>query len=320
MKKQYISDEKAGLSTMRDPMVMVHGDTYYLTGTQPPYWDGYNDGVHLWSSKDMISFTYHGLILKRSDMTEDMWCVDRFWAPELFDGKDGWFYLTFNCKNKSEKYYHTQACGLARSRNVTGPYEILTPDTPLTEKQGHANDAHLFRDDNGEMWFASNIARLGGQTLHKIDLEKAELGEFILVGGVGEEGEWDHVGVEGACIVKRHGIYFHWYSSWTLDYDGGVFTTDNVSTYRSGIFTSDSMRGPWIKSPQNPILDSNGIWHKAGHNHSFTGLDGKDYIIFHANLKKPDGEDVERVFIRRVDYLPDGTVKIYENIGFGEQE
>ena len=38
MKKQYVSDEKAGLVTMLDPMVMVCGDTYYLTGTQPPYW------------------------------------------------------------------------------------------------------------------------------------------------------------------------------------------------------------------------------------------------------------------------------------------
>ena len=299
MKKQYISDEKSGLITMRDPMIMVYDGTYYLVGTQPPYWDGDNQGVHLWSSKDLVDFTDHGFILRREDMPEDMWCRDRFWAPELFDGNDGWFYLTFNCKNKSEKYYHTQSSGLARSRCVTGPYEIITRDAPINKGLGHSNDAHLFRDDNGELWFAANIASLGGQTLHKIDPSLGELGERVFVGGVGDEVEWDHIGVEGACIVKRHGIYFHWYSSWTNGYNAGVFLSDNI-------------RGPWKKSTQNPILKDNEIWHKAGHNHSFVGLDGKDYVIFHANLKEPDGEDLERIFVREVEYLPDGLVNVKE--------
>ena len=69
----YIKDEKANLLTIRDPMVCVVDDTYYITGTQPPYWSGINNGVHLWSSKDLINFTDHGLILKREDMPENMW-------------------------------------------------------------------------------------------------------------------------------------------------------------------------------------------------------------------------------------------------------
>ncbi len=35
---KYIKDESAGLITIRDPMVFVFRSTYYLTGTQPPYW------------------------------------------------------------------------------------------------------------------------------------------------------------------------------------------------------------------------------------------------------------------------------------------
>ena len=191
MKKQYISDEAAGLLTLRDPMVLVHDGTYYLTGTQPPYWDGENAGVRLWSSKDLVHFTDHGLILKREDMPEDMWCRDRFWAPELFDGGDGWFYLTFNCKNKSEKYYYTQSCGLARAKKITGPYENMTADAPLTKGKDHANDAHLFRDDDGTVWFAANIDLLGGQILNKIDLSRGELiGEPIFV-GVYCKAPWD---------------------------------------------------------------------------------------------------------------------------------
>ena len=75
-------------------MILLLGDTYYLTGPQQPYWEGeVNAGVRLWSSKDLVHFTDHGLILKRSDMPKHLWCRDRFWAPELFDGNDGWIYL-----------------------------------------------------------------------------------------------------------------------------------------------------------------------------------------------------------------------------------
>ena len=307
MKKPYISDEKANLVTMRDPMIMVLGDAYYLTGTQPPYWEGeVNEGVRLWSSKDLVSFTDHGLILKRSDMPKHLWCRDRFWAPELFDGGDGWIYLTFNCRNESEDYKHIHSAGLARAKEVTGPYEIITRDGSLTEDRGRSNDATLFRDDDGTVWLGCNIkGETRTQTLQPIDLSTGALGEQILVCGTGAEGEWDSIGVEGACIVKRHGIYFHWYSSWTNGYNAGVLTADNL-------------RGPWRKSPDNPILVSNDIWHLAGHNHSFVGLDGKDYFIFHAFLREPDGEDLPRIFIRRVDYLPDGGVRIHEDLGFGE--
>ena len=149
-KKRYISDESSNLITIRDPMIVVVGDTYYLTGTQPPYWEGINEGVHLWSSKDLIHFTDHGLILKREDMPENMWCRERFWAPELFDGKDGWFYLTFNCRNESEEYKHDFGVGLARAREITGPYEIITKEGPLTSWE--SIDGTIFRDDDGKLY------------------------------------------------------------------------------------------------------------------------------------------------------------------------
>ena len=43
----YIIDKYANLITIRDPMFVIVGDTYYLTGTQPSYWKGINNGVHL---------------------------------------------------------------------------------------------------------------------------------------------------------------------------------------------------------------------------------------------------------------------------------
>lgn len=278
-KRAYITDESANLITIRDPMIVVVGDTYYLTGTQPPYWGGVNDGVHLWSSKDLVHFTDHGLILKRADMPEEMWCRDRFWAPELFAGGNGFFYLTFNCKNESEAHRHAFGVGLARAREITGPYEIMTVSEPLSE----GIDGTLFRDDDGAYY----IGRNGHKKLfiHSLDIDR------------GEEGEWDSIGIEGQCILKRQGIYFQWYSSRT-------------NGYNAGLMTASSIHGPWVKSEANPILRDNEIWHHSGHNHSFRGLDGKDYIVFHANSSVEGDEQIERMFIREVEYKDNGTVEI----------
>lgn len=224
-------------------MILPVGDTYYLTGTQPPYWEGDNAGVHLWSSKDLKHFTDHGLIIKWADMPESMWCRDRFWAPEMFDGKDGYFYLTFNCRNSEETYLHELNVSVARSCSITGPYEILTKEKALSEPAyDRCNDATLFRDDDGSIWMGCNYhSDHHYLLLHRFDPETVSVSESQMVCEIGAEGEWDHAGVEGQCIVKHHGTYFHWYSSWTHGYNAGVLT-------------SKSIKGPWVKSAQNPIL------------------------------------------------------------------
>ena len=42
------------------------------------------------------------------------------------------------------------------------------------------------------------------------------------------------------------------------------------------------------------------------------GLDGKDYITFHAFMRDKNEESLSRIFIRQMEYFPDGTVNIYE--------
>lgn len=292
-----IRDEQANLITIRDPMILPVGDTYYLTGTQPPYFEGPNDGVHLWSTKDLVHFRDHGLILKREDMPESMWCRDRFWAPELFDGKDGYFYLTFNCRNSSEEYTYPMRSGIARAKNVTGPYEIMTKEQAISPSlPGDTCDATMFRDDDGSLWIAfnNNPQRL---LLHRLDTETFTISDYQIVAEIGAEGEWDHIGVEGQCIVKRCGLYFQWYSSWTYGYNAGLLVAKDI-------------HGPWKKSPQNPILADNQIWHCAGHNHSFRGFDGQDYLIFHADPNDPDEPQCESMYIVPITYHEDGTVTL----------
>ena len=133
--------------------------------------------------------------------------------------------------------------------------------------------------------------------LYHVDLQNATIGDPIPVCKTGAPGEWDTVGIEAPCVVKRHGLYFHWYSSWT-DVD-----------YYAGYLTATDFRGPWKKNPANPVIRENESWIRPGHNNAFRGLDGKDYVIFHAESKLEDTR-IERMFIRPIVYHPDGTVTI----------
>ena len=299
MKKTYIADPAAGLTTIRDPMITVVGDTYYLTGTQPPYWNGPNAGMRLWSSKDLTHFTDHGLIVKREDMPEELWCRDRFWAPELFtDGSK--FYATFNCKNESEAYPHDFGVGLAVADRPEGPYTLVSADGPVCS----GIDGNIFKDDDGQLYLGANgILPENGKTalfLRKLDSVSGAATDTQQVCTTGNEGEWDHEGVEGQCVLKRHGIYFQWYSAWGSWQDGAY--------YRAGFLTAPSIHGPWTKAPQGPVITATEEYTACGHNHSFRGLDGKDYVVFHALCRYDDPDNQkERMYIREVEYRPDGT-------------
>ena len=291
----YILDKYANLITIRDPMFVIVGDTYYLTGTQPSYWKGINDGVRLWSTKDLKNYEYHGIILSRNDIPEDSWGRERFWAPEIFDGEDGWFYLTVSCRKDPDKDTPF-GIHLARAKEITGPYELITKDEPLCS----GIDGTIFKED-GKFYIGHNGPKK--LFLDEFDPQTGKVLSSQLVCEAGVEGEWDSIGVEGQCIVKRNGIYFMWYSSWTDD------------DYRAGVLTSDSIKGPWVKSPQNPVIKSGNGWVKGGHNHSFHGLDGKDYISFHGfeaeSLEELDEDfHLERMYIREIVYNNDGTVEI----------
>lgn len=295
--KGYVIDEKAGLISMRDPMILPDNGIYYLVGTQPPYWNGENAGVHMWKSPDLENWTYCGLILKRENLPADFWGRDRFWAPELFRTNGGKYCLTFNARNESEEHPHPFGVGLAVADYAEGPYKMITVSDSLTPFYDNAIDGTIFEDDDDTLYLGCNSA---DKKLHisKLDIEKGKLTDCTDVCSNGKEGEWDYIGVEGQCIVKRDGIYYQWYSSWT-------------NGYAAGILTSDSINGPWVKHPKNPVLSEGENWYKAGHNHCFRTFDGKDYISFHANLKEPDSEDLERIFFLPVEYKDGDVIRFF---------
>lgn len=268
------------IDTIRDPFIILVGDTYYLTGTTPPYWDGTSPGVRLWKSSDLLHWSEVGFILHRSVAEENDWFRDYWWAPEIHM-KDNKFYLTVNCRN--EDIGIGQNPLIAVSDNIEGGYEILNRDEPFFTKAkqqsgvcigDHGNDASLFTDDDGRTYISTCC--LEGIHLCEIDLDNAKLkGEETLVIAPSEDG-WDTRN-EGSFIMKKNGRYYCFYSSFTRAYEVGVAYADNI-------------RGPWVKDENNPImtpLDSEKV-RECGHNCVFTDKSGRTLTVYHITPREDD--------------------------------
>ncbi len=277
----------SGINGLRDPFILRVDGIWYMTGTSKPFFEqlGNSPGVPLYASTDLKTWTDKGILVARKEGT---WYQDRFWAPEIHvkqtpTGRK--FYCTFNGFNKNQKT--PQGVGLAVADAITGPYTVLTPDTPL-----HAgNDADIFTDDDGQDYLF-----VSGVTAMPVDLASAKVTgpAFPVIPG-GEPTDWDTgpgIGREGPEVVKIKNTYYCFYSSWGRGYEVGYAT-------------ASSIHGPWTKYVNNPIYGAQGEndcarhhkvytqasdvpYTQVGHGQPFVGPDGRWWISAHFGTKVPD--------------------------------
>ena len=277
---------------------MLEGDTYYLTGTIPPYWNGKSEGVKLWKSQDLLNWEEVGFILHRSVANNNSWFRDFWWAPEIHK-KNGRFYLTVNCRN--DELGIGQNPLIAVSDKIDGEYALLNADKPLFTKEKFdngeviipdGNDANLFTDDDGKTYIT--VCSWDGIFLYEFDLETATLiGEPTLVVEPSKEG-WDTKN-EGQFIIKHEKRYYCFYSSFTRSYE-------------VGIAYSDSIRGPWIKDSRNPIITPLGVENllHSGHNSIFFDKNSKLWTAYHITLDSD--HEKQLLAIDRIDFDSQGRV------------
>jgi len=270
---------------LRDPFILKEGDVWYMTGTLPPY--GLREeaartkGVPLYKSSDLKNWTFIDHIVKTPAEAEGKWYSERFWAPEIFL-HNGIYYLTVNCCQVDGENHGFL---FAKADHIEGPYTLMNPDAPF--KLG--NDAHLFADDDGEVYlFASGI------WMSKIDLENLRLLTDITypVTPIPDSDAWnalrEKVGFEGPYVLKYDQKYYMFYSTWARGYEVGIAAAD----------TPD---GEWNMYPQPMYgaIDQNwcneygGIYEdnyytaqdkygQCGQNCAFEGADGGIWIAAHA--------------------------------------
>jgi xylan 1,4-beta-xylosidase len=278
---------------MRDSFILKDGDTWYLTGSTPPYWTGPCAGVRLFSSRDLLNWKFETWLIEASALPPDCFYNGRFWAPEIH-AAHGRFWLTVN----SGRVTPADPRGLAHHNivllvadRITGPYEPVTRTGPLG--RGFKNDASLFTDDDGRSYaYASG----GGLWQAEIDLAAGSLcgaDDFARICSPRDPGlpDWMIGGIEGPFVVKRHGAYWMFFSAWTRGYEVGVLR-------------APSPLGPWMLCPRDPIFgtrkrryrekqmaaggyghlqfpDTDDPFVETGHCAIFEGPDGRDWMCCH---------------------------------------
>ena len=205
---------------LRDPCICLGPDgVYYLTGTTgAPTWWNTNEGIRLWKSDDLKTWTPLGLVWTiEGDGAWAKKAVDgkrALWAPEIHYFK-GTYWLAY-CMNYG-------GTGLLRSTTgrAEGPYVDIKPDGPLTGEI----DASVFADDDGQVYFVyqdGKIARM------KDDMTGLAEAPHLL-----KPANAAHVGFEGAFIFKSNGRYYL------------SCAENNNGCYDCMIASSDKLEGPY---------------------------------------------------------------------------
>ena len=278
-----------------DPFVIKYLDSYYL------YHSGETAGrrgISVHRSADLVHWEFQGYALEPADSG---WAWSDLWAPEVVYER-GTFYMYLSATRRREPdepstiWQHGEGAdlgrrlGLARASSPLGPFTLDAE--PLLSSW--SIDGHPFRDDDGTMWLFYNAltAELPidgtlpgtGTVCDRLLAPDRLEGRPVPVTLPSED--WEGVPTrdwywnEAPYVLKRRGRYYQMYS-------GGAFADDS---YAIGIASADSVRGPWRKDPNNPIVRGRGRIRGPGH-HSFIFAPdvATRYAVYHGYV-----EDVDR--------------------------
>lgn len=278
--------------SMRDYCIIKVKDKWYCTGTSHPVWEGPNPGVRLLVSDDLIHWRHHSWIIDAKKLPSDYPYNGRFWAPEIHYIRNK-YWLTVNSGRVTEEDptgMKTHSIWLFVSDSITGPYNLV--NGPLTSQ--YNNDATLFEDEDGRTYLYCSG---NGLFQAEINLEKGILItpiQKILDKRSPGNPDWVIGGIEAPWVIKKDGVYFMFFSSWTRGYE-------------VGLLKSESPLGPWEFASREPIFgsrkkryrpelakqggydhlqysDSKDPYCEAGHIAIFEGPDGKFWISCHYTL------------------------------------
>lgn len=154
-------DDEGALTYGGDPSALVVGDTLYLyVGHDTAAGNSYVIPEYLcYSTKDMIDFTYEGVVLSMADVSwadrNSAWAgqVARHYDEEL--GKDMYYFYFCSWDNTDSG---KQSIGVAVSESPTGPFvdigEALVKGSVTTDHTSNWNDIDptvwIEKDENGE--------------------------------------------------------------------------------------------------------------------------------------------------------------------------
>lgn len=252
-----------------DPHVIRVDDTYYLYATT------HGRGYDVLTSKDIIHWEEQGSAFDDPR--------GGAWAPDVFHNVqgDGKFYLYYTDNDPAhEDGPERKQIGVAVADSPLGPFvdkKVLAPGSI---------DAHLFQDDDGELYLYY-VEILDGFKIfgQKMSDPLTPVGDRVEL--IHPTEPWEmasgHV-TEGPFVLKRDGVYYLMFSGSGAD----------SRHYAIGYATSKAPLGPFKKHAQNPIVGPSETLFGPGHHCVVTGPDGKLWMVYH---QKWNGEVNWRRFL-----------------------
>jgi xylan 1,4-beta-xylosidase len=239
-----------------DPHVIRVDDTYYLYATT------HGRGFDVLTSQDLVHWKEQGSAFDDPR--------GGAWAPDVFHNVkgDGKFYLYYTDTDPKPKPGPlAKQIGIAVADSPLGPFvdrKVLV----------HGSiDAHLFQDDDGELYlYYVEIAdgfKIFGQRMSDPLTPVGERVELIHPTEPWEMAS-GHV-TEGPLMLKRDGVYYLMFSGSGAD----------SRHYAIGYATAKSPLGPFEKYAKNPILGPTDKIHGPGHHCVVTGPDDKLWMVYH---------------------------------------
>ena len=257
---------------MPDGRLYLYG-SYDQSGSK-----GYcSDVLHVFSTKDLVHWTDHGVSLRVADIP---WAnADaRLYAPDCIH-RDGKYYLYFCLSDHSE--------GVAVANQPWGPF---TDPQPIAIAHKDGIDPSVFIDEDGQAYyywgqFSLRAAKLNGD-MHTLDPQS------VLHGLIDEKRHGFH---EGASVRKRNGLYYL------------VFT--DVSRGRAtclGYAVSHHPLGPFAY--QGIIIDNTGCDPETWNNHGcIAEYKGQWYVFYHRSSQ--NSRTSRRLCIEPIQFGADGTIR-----------
>lgn len=264
-----------------DPHVILHEGVYYMYTTSYA-----GRGFGAWSSRDLVRWTGHGLVYRRTD---NGWAQKDFWAPCVI--RDG---------NRFLMYYNAQPAGadrgaeghricVAEADNPLGPFRDIA--APMFDPGRMAIDAHVLVDDDGRAYLYYVTGSIWAVPLDR-SLTRIEGQPRV---ALAPDQEWERKWAEAPYVMRQRGKYIMFYSAPGYD----------MPEYSVAYAVADSPLGPFLKPHPGPILSQTPLVSGPGHNGVTTSPDGREFFMVYHTHQHLRGGDERQIAIDRMRFMPD---------------
>ncbi len=280
---------------LRDAVICVGGDgNYYLTGSSGNNIWAWAEGVEIWKSSDLKTWSYLGLVwsIEKDGIWEKEWQnlhgkpARALWAPELHYVKGNYFIVL-----------SMPPTGISILKSTTGkpegPYIHATTVTDKPFVRGI--DPTLFQDDDGSVYFtwsgANKIAKMKddmsdiAEPFRNIVLQNPDHDSLHHSVKCMKRGSND-LGHEGAILFKANGKY---YLGAADEYEG---------RYSSCVAMADNIYGPYTGRHESVPC--------AGGGNFFKDRKGNWWATFFGNDDQSPWR--EKPGIVKIDFAKDGKI------------